>query len=169
MVTLAILALLLAIGVPSMQGFLASRQAQAQADTFASALRYARSEALKRSQRVTMCLSGNPDDPQPTCDAAGADWNTGWVVYVNFNNSTNPAPPNLIVNVQQSMAGTAQITGRNGAAPPRVSFTFTGDGLSIGDNGSFEIKSHGGDQKSCVVLASTGRVRTEKNACPQPT
>lgn len=160
MVTLAILTLLLAIGVPSMQGFLASRQAQAQADTFASALRYARSEALKRSQTVTMCLTTTPDTVTPTCNAAGTDWNSGWLIFVGTTAVAPTVLPNLLLNVQQSIAST------NTISAPRTSIAFTPDGLSVGATGSFEVTSHDGNHKSCVVLSNQGRVRMVKGACP---
>jgi type IV fimbrial biogenesis protein FimT len=79
LVTMAVAGILLAIGMPSMTSFLANRAALANADEFADTLRFARSEAIKRSGQVQVCPTLNPNAEAPTC-ATAADWKSGWIV-----------------------------------------------------------------------------------------
>lgn len=80
LVTLAIAGILLAIGVPSMTQFLSDRAAAANADEFAEALRFARSEAMKRGHGVDMCASSNPEAADPVCSDKTDGWTSGWIV-----------------------------------------------------------------------------------------
>jgi type IV fimbrial biogenesis protein FimT len=77
-VTVAVIGIILAIGVPSMTGFLASRAAVANAEELAEALRFARSEAVKRGTQVTIC-SSDTSKSEPTCSNSKS-WMSGWIV-----------------------------------------------------------------------------------------
>lgn len=82
LVTLAIVSILLAVGVPSLTQFLADQAAASNANEFAESLRFARTEAMKRGSQVTMCATSNPTDDLPTCAGKNA-WAEGWVVLAN--------------------------------------------------------------------------------------
>jgi len=158
MVTLAILVILLAIGVPAMQRFLTGRLAIANADAMASGIKYARSEALKRGQTVSMCLTTTANTVAPTCSTSTQNWSSGWLVYVDptgacaFNNTQ------LLVRVQQQFTNGGAV---NGDATRRC-LTFTPDGLSVGSNGTFSVMSPDSSDtgaKRCIVLNRQGRVQ----------
>jgi type IV fimbrial biogenesis protein FimT len=72
MVTLAVVAITLSLGVPSFQGLASSNRMSTTANSLISALNVARSEAIKRGARVNVV-------------ATGANWATGWKVQVNSN------------------------------------------------------------------------------------
>lgn len=78
LVAMAIVGIILAVGVPSMTGFLASRAAISNAEELAEALRFARSEALKRGTQVTVC-SSDTSKAEPTCSKS-TSWMSGWIV-----------------------------------------------------------------------------------------
>lgn len=79
-VTLAIAGILLAIGVPSMTQFLSDRAAAANAEEFAEAVRFTRSEAMKRGRSVYICASSNPEAADAACSDDAAGWTGGWLV-----------------------------------------------------------------------------------------
>ncbi|MDE2402447.1 MAG: GspH/FimT family pseudopilin [Burkholderiales bacterium] len=161
MVTVAILVILLAIGVPAMQGFMAQRQGAAKTDAFASAMRYARSEALKRAQPVTICLTTTADSTTPSCQTTGPiDWNTGWFIFVDNAPADGSYDVNkeLLLKVQQPFTGGGSIA--QSAAGHRT-VQFTGDGLAAGSDNTFTAVTTSGDC-AAVVLAPTGRVRFDK-------
>ena len=159
MVTLAILVILLAIGVPAMQGFLASRQVAGKADALTSAIRFARSEALKRSQSVTICQTTTADSVTPTCDTGAGDWNSGWLVFVDNApaNGSYDKDKELLIEVQQALPGGGVF--KVGGKPQRT-IEFTADGLAMGSNNGFYAFSEAGCTK--VTLAPSGRVSTGK-------
>jgi type IV fimbrial biogenesis protein FimT len=80
MVTMALAIIILAVGIPAFINMLSTNQAAGYANELVSAMRLARSEAVKRSQSVTICAS-NID--QTGC--SGSDWNNGWIVFSDDN------------------------------------------------------------------------------------
>lgn len=78
MVGIVILAILLAVAVPSFQSAVASSRLTTTTNDLVSALSAARSEAIRRGSRVTVCKSSNGTQ----CTTAG-DWSQGWIVYTD--------------------------------------------------------------------------------------
>ena len=75
MITLAVLVVLLAVAVPSMQEFTANNQLAATKSNFAAALALARTEAAKRGRLVVLQALGSG----PT----GTEFATGWEIAVD--------------------------------------------------------------------------------------
>ena len=80
MVTLSVLAILLAIAVPNYITFIQNARLTGQANDLVTALNYARSEAIKRGVRTTVCSRGTDS----SC-AGAVTWDTGWLVFVDCN------------------------------------------------------------------------------------
>lgn len=78
MVTLSIAVILLTIGVPSFVDFMNASKATAYANDLLADLNYARSEAITRGVRVTVCHSNDA----ATCSG---NWSNGWIVFANTN------------------------------------------------------------------------------------
>ncbi|KPJ92750.1 MAG: hypothetical protein AMJ53_08750 [Gammaproteobacteria bacterium SG8_11] len=75
MVTIALAAIILTQAVPSFNALVQNNRLISQKNEFISTLNLARSEALKRGTRVTVCASTD----QNTCDTT--DWEKGWIVF----------------------------------------------------------------------------------------
>ncbi len=75
MITLAVLVVLLAVAVPSMQEFTANNQLAATKSTFAASLALARTEAAKRGRLVVLQALGSG----PT----GNEFANGWEIVVD--------------------------------------------------------------------------------------
>ena len=73
MVTLSVLAIVLSLAAPSFASLLASNRMSTQTNEFMVALNLARSEAVRRSQPVTL-LSSNADN-----------YSKGWTVFPDLN------------------------------------------------------------------------------------
>jgi type IV fimbrial biogenesis protein FimT len=84
MVVMSIIAILMAVAVPTFRDFTASRAVAAQISDFAGALRLARTEAIKRGRNVVVCRTSDPQAATPSCDA-GSDWRSGWLVMQGDN------------------------------------------------------------------------------------
>lgn len=160
LVVVALLALLVAMGAPAMSDLRQRHQLQAQAEGFLSSLMLARSEALRRQQRVTLCARAQSGD----CDAGG-DWQQGWLVFADPNDNavhdegeavieTHPAlPPGIALTVTNTVKGY---------------FSYGSEGRSLSVNGAFMA----GSWRFCapalaegwlVVSNAVGRPRLEKN------
>ncbi len=73
MITVAIMAILATIAVPSFNEVMLGSKLNAQANNFVASAQLARSEAIKRNSRVTLCASSNGS----SCTGA---WKDGWIV-----------------------------------------------------------------------------------------
>jgi len=132
MVTIAIVAVVLAVGVPNFRILLVGNRLAGVTNEFMGTLNYARSEAVKRGTTVSVCASSDGT----ACTGA---WSDGWLVFVN-NDNDNPAavdagePP---LRASAAPGGTYTIVsdnfasfitfGRNGTANTAGNFVFCSD------------------------------------------
>jgi type IV fimbrial biogenesis protein FimT len=80
LITLAVAAILLGIAAPNFRSAVQQVQQENRVIELTGALNFARSEAIKRASRVSVCA-------RATDTACGTDWNNGWLVFID--NSTN--------------------------------------------------------------------------------
>lgn len=74
MITVAVFAIVAAIAAPAMQAMVAASRLNGATSELVTALQLARSEAIRRNARVTVCASADGT----TCSGSG-DWNR-WIV-----------------------------------------------------------------------------------------
>jgi type IV fimbrial biogenesis protein FimT len=91
LMTLLVAGILLGIGVPNMMEFSRNASMTAAANDFVTATLTARTEAVKRQVPVTLCLSDNPTDVNPTCVAGKVSDSAtrGFVVFVDENGNVD--------------------------------------------------------------------------------
>jgi type IV fimbrial biogenesis protein FimT len=78
MVTIAVVAVLASIAVPSMQTYVMNNRLNSASQEFLRTLQTARSEASRRQRNVVVCMSANPLAAVPTC-TVGAP--AGWIMF----------------------------------------------------------------------------------------
>ncbi len=78
LMVIAIAAILASIAVPSYQWIMSRTRLSTQANELTTALSLARSEAVKRGVRVTVCKSSSGTG----CTTSG-NWQQGWIVFVD--------------------------------------------------------------------------------------
>lgn len=160
MVTISILAILLAIAAPSFQQMLTSSRVTSLTNELVAALNFARSEAVKRGKTVTVCKSANPEAATPTCSAL-ASWQTGWLIFVDEGTLGTVDGTDSRLKVGQPSGGNATITGSTSFAN-YVSYESTGVVTGGGTN-TLDICLNG--VQSRVEVNVTGRIRTIKGSC----
>jgi|SRR5690554_1224553 len=84
MVTLAVLAIVLGIAIPSFNSQIQRNGSLGLGEEFVSALNFARTEAIKRRASVSICASNAAVD-----DCDGTDWSNGWIVFVDDEPETS--------------------------------------------------------------------------------
>lgn len=104
MITLAVLAILLAIAVPSYQNLVVNNRMASQANDLISALSLGRSEAVKRAANVTVCASSD----SATCTGT---WAQGWIVRDAAG----------VIRVFPALSGTSTLVGA-----PQIVFSARG-------------------------------------------
>ncbi|MFL9867261.1 GspH/FimT family pseudopilin [Paraburkholderia fungorum] len=164
--TLAVVTLMSIVAVMATPSFVAWHmrdQVDARTKALAATLAYARSEALRRGARVTVCRI----DAARHCLAAGqacgsgvTDWSCGWAVLTERGGTLS------LLRAQPSLAAVS-ITGT------QTNLTFTPPaGQLIGAFRSFDIaprvqsKATRGDAwRRCIRIAAGGRARIVEGAC----
>jgi type IV fimbrial biogenesis protein FimT len=154
LIVLTIAAILLGVGVPNLQQYLASNRVVSTSQELYTALQFARSEAMRRGQQVTMRHTGT---------AGSRDWTSGWTMFVdaNGNGAIDAGDETLRVGATQAAPLTVF------ASANFASFVaFDGNGrLTTAGGGTFVV-CHGPDlvvagqaRSRAVLVNGAGRVR----------
>lgn len=124
LVTIAIVAVLASLAVPSFRTMLVKRSVDSAADILVSDLRFARSEAVKRSNIVTVCASSNGTG----CFGSGGIWKDGWITFVDFDGDGNleAADGDQIVRVQGALPSIASLAAADGTSQFNFKYQPTG-------------------------------------------
>jgi len=185
MLTLFIVGVLLAVGVPSLKTFMQSSQLIAATNELVSTIHVARSEALKLNKRITICVS----DDGKSC-LSSEKWALGWIVFVDANDDRVGTGVNCSAAADVNTDCLLRVHGAIGDPQLSVSgtfdsnsadiewFTFTSRGVpkdnGASQSGTFSICSFDSSNtvltSRAVVLSLSGRVRVSDNAavisCP---
>lgn len=177
MITIAIVGVLMALAVPALTQMVATKSVASQADEFASALRFARSEALKRSSPVTLCRNSGTL-AAPTCATVAGDWNSGWVVFVDRDTAgtidtvtSATQRPDQTLRVQ---AANTRIKSTTSTPSTAVYVQFLGNGIMAGGNMSFtltpnikatDVNYTTGTRTVCVNRQGRVRIESGTAAC----
>jgi len=129
-ITLTVIAIVMALAVPSFQIILKNNRIQTASEDFIAALNTARSEAMKRSTEVFLCRS----TANNACSPGGTarDWSEGWILYgsqentVVADNYDYVAANDSLLTVGAQTSGEVTITS-SASADTHVSFEANGD------------------------------------------
>lgn len=162
LVVLAVGSILLAIAVPGYAYLVNVSRAAAVTNDLVTALQLARSEAIKRATRVTVCKTSDAMAAAPACDA-GAAWEQGWVVFVDGGTWGVIDGTDLVLRVQEGAP--------NIAITPRPNFSrfvsYRADGTSQGMNnlGTGTLAVCAGGKRRDIIINNAGRPRLETGIC----
>lgn len=168
LVVVAVAAVVMTTSAPSFRDILRNNRLVAQSNQMVTALNLARSEAIKRNVRVTLCKTANPRDSAPTCVTTG-NWSQGWIVFVD-NTQTSGNVPGTIdgaderIRVFEPLAGNASLVGDTNF---QSWISYRSNGVSIGASGTADgdIKLCQGVGKGKNLNVKMGRIRTESATC----
>ena len=164
LVAMALLAALLRLSAPVYGSWVAELEQRGAADALVDTLQRARSEAIKRSGRVTVCRTLD----RKSCASAGP-WEVGWLTFDDGAGAGQPAPGDPLIEAAPLLAGAVSIVGNRPVAD-YVSYTSYGHPHTLAGAlqiGTFTV-CRSGLNALHVVLASSGRLRIVKTpiACP---
>lgn len=158
---LAVLAVLVTVGAPSMAVLVHSIRLTSASNGFLSHLHLARSEAIKRSARVVLCKS-----PDGLYCIAGGGWEQGWIVFHDANGNGWRESTETIIQREQALGGDVRLMGNLNVAR-YVSFSPNGTTRLVG--GGFQAgtltvchQSMAGGEARQIILNAVGRPRVHK-------
>jgi type IV fimbrial biogenesis protein FimT len=100
MITIAILAIIAGIAVPSYQGLIQSNQVRATSHAFYGSLVLARSEAVKNNLPVALCKSVD----SASCSGGGT-WDGGWLVYIDADSDGSFDAGEILLDSHSALVG----------------------------------------------------------------
>ncbi|WP_341918574.1 GspH/FimT family pseudopilin [Polaromonas sp. YR568] len=179
MVTMVVLGLILAFGLPNLREFLVRNQAAAITTEFSSDIARARIEAISRNNCVTICMSSNTANAltggTPTCATTGSNWQAGWITFSNPSCSGTQNNPTTngssLISVRQAGSDAFELAA-NPSAVRR--FMFESRGLTNGGQSNFTLsyvpESVSSPHYRSICISSAGRVTIKEyagdSACP---
>jgi type IV fimbrial biogenesis protein FimT len=163
-VALAIASMLIAMGVPAFHDWLESYRLANHTQHVAQTMTRARTEAVRRGDRVNICASVD----RAVC-VEGASWAGGFGVFVDTNRNGQVDPGELVLG-SDGPAPSGTVVSANRPLEQYVSYTDSGHARMLSgalQMGTFTLCRRG-QRAMRVVLAHSGRVRMERTAdrCP---
>ena len=159
MVTLAVMAVLIGIAMPSFANLVRETRLTAATNDLHAALFYTRSEAIKRGRRVTICTSADGETCSP-----GAGWHAGWIVFDDANGDGLRDADEALLRVGPGTDAALVITGN---APVRNHVSYIAAGTTRAVSGALQMgtitacaQGHGRQ----IVINAAGRPRVVRNA-----
>ena len=168
MVTVALVGVLAAAGVPSLNSMIASNQIKTDRDNLGKSIQYARNEAVASGFAVSVCPSPDPAASSPTCSGSVA-WTKGWIVFTDTSVTVTPTVSAVLRRYEVSSSRT-------------ISFNSTGAGgtdkfFRFDPTGMMDVQMDSGvvsfcvsnpvnpaepnvDAKTLIISPTTGQVRT---------
>ena len=159
MITVAILAILAMVAVPSFNEAILSNKLSSFSTNFMASAQLARSEAIKRNAPIKMCRSSDG----VACATSGG-WQQGWIIFNDTDNSGGINNAETRIHYQQAMGSEWSFAG------DQYTIVFNATGLS-GTSADLKIcrQTPVGSQERRVLVSTTRRVSSSKTtdaACP---
>ncbi len=159
MVTLAIAAVLLSVGVPSFRGMMLDNRLVNEANQFVTAVNLARSAAVRYQRNATVCMTSNYSAAVPTCGGSN-NWARGWIVWVDKDRD-GATDANEVITVHEPVAGSITMTSAGASAftyNARGFSTTGGDDISLCDDRSSETGR-------LIKVNNVGRTSVARQTC----
>jgi type IV fimbrial biogenesis protein FimT len=175
LVVMVVAAILLALGVPSYRYVTYSNRVSSEVNALLGDLQYARSEAIKEGQMVTVCPTTNGSSTLPTCSGS-TSWQTGWIVFSDIANNQTPTTGSIL-RVSAAFTGTPQDAFISNDTLTFVSFNREGFATALPTSvtstpkGYATITLHTTPNNAqwtrCLQIFTSGMMGTEKTNDPQ--
>ncbi len=162
LVGLAVLGLLVALAAPALIELRARQQLQVQAQALLDTLQWARSEALQRQRRVSVC----PALDAHNCDPQGR-WEMGWLVFEDRQVNARREAHEPVLQHRPGPQGRIAAVHWRGNSTVTTHVSYTPQGRSQQPSGAFQA----GTLRLCagpdapgwaLVINALGRARLER-------
>ncbi len=161
MIALVVAAIVMSIATPSFITMTQNNRIATQTNDLVTSLSLARSEAVKRGLRVTVCKSTD----NANCIATGG-WHQGWITFVDADNDAAVDEGEILIRAHGPIGGgnTFNGTGNTANYISYVSSGFsqlTSGGLQSGEIILCDSRGFGATARA-LVLSASGQIRTAK-------
>lgn len=167
LIVVAIVAILLALGVPSFKYVTQSNRASSEINGMLGALQLARAEAIKEGQTVSVC----PSLDGAICSGA-TDWETGWIIFSDSKPYGTFNGNDFVVRLQRKFTSTDTLTSDNNVS--LITFSREGFAMNLGTPVTFTLHNPPGPAvpnpafTRCLSLTIVGALSTQIFGDPTP-
>jgi type IV fimbrial biogenesis protein FimT len=134
LMTITVAAILLAIGVPSFKYVTSANRASGEINGLLGDMQFARGEAIKEGQAVTICAATNG---VPPCSGTTA-WQGGWIIFSDSGVIGTFDGTDYVLKMQKTFSGTDTLTADRGI----TGVTFSREGFTASLPGAVTFTLH---------------------------
>jgi type IV fimbrial biogenesis protein FimT len=162
--TMAIVVILGTLAVPGFRYVTNSNRIAGEVNGLLGDIQFARSQAVKEGLPVTICSSSD------RANCTNTDWEFGWIVFLDTNNSKTRDPGEAIIRTQPAFGGTDTFV-----ATPGTFHTLTFNRMGYAPTGvanAINITLHDSTSSTnwtrCVAINPIGSTVTERHGFGTP-
>jgi len=179
-IVMLIVAILGTIAMPGFKYVTTSNRVSTEVNSLLGDMQYARNEALKEGQPITICASANPTAPAPSCSGS-TSWESGWIVFPDANSTQTVDPATTILRNQTPFTANDTFDANLGAATVtfnREGFAYSGPIGNVSGQLGVVITLHdptaGAQWTRCLIIngaaaANSGMLGTVRAGAPGTT
>lgn len=163
LMAVGIMAILLGFAVPQFRAMVIDTKISISVNQFVVANAYAREQAIRRGQLVTICRAVKADlgsdvcSDSATAQRAATDWGSGWLVFVE--DASNPAGIGQIDGDEEILARQGELAESTQGSASLTRLTYNSNGLPVNMAGA-NLKFHYQQQfRRVLCIARSGRLR----------
>jgi type IV fimbrial biogenesis protein FimT len=165
LIVVILAALLMSIGLPSYRYVTTSNRMATEIDSLLGDMQYARSEAVREGQYVTVCVAGSTNPATPSCAASGtATWQNGWIIFSDVNHDGTVDSVGSVLRIHNAFASSDTFV----ASPAASAVTFNREGFASLGSGATRISLNdsGNDQLygRCLDINQAGMMTTQTHS-----
>lgn len=151
--SLSVISILGAVAIPGMQDIMLNNRRVSITNEFSYALQMARSEAITRNQRVTVCASTSG----VSCAAADY-WAQGWIVFNDFDRNRQVSGDEDVIAVFNGNESTSiRPIGIDASLSYRPNGRMMGDTTAVNSAEFVFCDRRGSDHARVLIIAANGR------------
>lgn len=164
LITIVVVSILLATGVPSILQMVKNNRVTMQANKLVTSVQLGRNEAVKRGTRTTVCAANTTLD-----DCAGSsNWANGWIVFSNLDNdSTADTGTGACLETEDCIMRTSEGINNSTLTGSDNAIHFLPTGLT--DNGPVTFTLTANDcekeQERSIIVTLQGHTTIASQAC----
>ena len=156
MIAIAVVAILLTIGIPSFRYVTNSNRIAAEINGLLGDMQFARGEAIKDGQPVTVCVSTDA----LTC-TGGVRWENGWIVFSDANGNATVDGADALLRVQKTFASTDTFRATNTVTAVTFNRMGYANGIANGTLIALHDSTNTSNWTRCLSITLVGMMASQ--------
>jgi len=151
-ITMAIVAVLLTMGVPAFQNYSWNLRMKTAMDTLQSDLKLARGQAISHNSKTVICPAGGEHD----CSGQ-EEWQDGWIVFTDINGDRKKQASEPLLKYSGALARLSI-----NSSSSRTYLRFFPNGTAPGSNATIRFcDRRGAAYSGSIMVSNSGRIRLQ--------